>query len=169
MASCVVCCDRRMTCFIHVKENFLYARSSSVQFIMSGRCKTKFPCPIHLLPKFLFSIWYWVLYRAWCFGTDLKLSMNWEPWSWNLWIMNILTNNLFVPQLLRTFSKTYTNHFTVLYYFTWEMKVIVTVRHVLVLGRSLRRNEGDCHCETFFSIRQDSKEKWRWLSLWDMF
>ena len=58
------------------------------------------------------------------------------------------------------------------------MKVIVTVRHVLVLGRSLRRNEGDCHCETFlvlgrslrrnegdchcetyFSIRQESKEK----------
>ena len=39
------------------------------------------------------------------------------------------------------------------------MKVIVTVRHFLVLGRSLRRNEGDCHCETFFSIRQESKEK----------
>ena len=37
------------------------------------------------------------------------------------------------------------------------MKVIV--RHVLVLGRSLRRNEGDCHCETCFSIRQESKEK----------
>jgi hypothetical protein len=35
------------------------------------------------------------------------------------------------------------------------MKVIVTVRHILVLGRSLRRNEGDCHCETYFSIRQD--------------
>ena len=28
------------------------------------------------------------------------------------------------------------------------MKVIVTVRHFLVLGRILRRNEGDCHCET---------------------
>ena len=37
------------------------------------------------------------------------------------------------------------------------MKVIVTVRHVLVLGRILRRNEGDC--ETCFSIRQESKEK----------
>ena len=36
------------------------------------------------------------------------------------------------------------------------MKVIVTVRHVLVLGRSLRRNEGDCHCETCFSITQES-------------
>jgi hypothetical protein len=39
------------------------------------------------------------------------------------------------------------------------MKVIVTVRHFLVLGRILRRNEGDCHCETCFSIRQESKEK----------
>jgi hypothetical protein len=39
------------------------------------------------------------------------------------------------------------------------MKVIVTVRHILVLGRSLRRNEGDCHSETCYSIRQESKEK----------
>jgi hypothetical protein len=39
------------------------------------------------------------------------------------------------------------------------MKVIITMRHVIVLGRSLRRNEGDCHCETCFSIRQESKKK----------